>query len=666
MALIPRPTGFLENPLNQGLLGNNKEIATGGITDASETNTNQINLLPGSLANGIAVDDTIEIESPAKLKFQTDAVIRVGVGNNLILNGLPTATATPTHGLFFDSATERVTFDTIAASSSSDWSTIPALLPNAMDMNFFNIQNVSSFNFTGFSSTDFNYGNYIANLIGPSATAEIICGGQNIVETVSSITVNASTQDHINFNGSVALANGLAGSGNFVAYKSAGTEWLAPSGISVNEVVQAQNILGPANSVFAQSAPSTTMAVTAVVGETYLAMDSQNRLQWLTQNTQALQPDDMFPENTQYNLNISSTAGGTQVFRNTVLGHDGLIYGIPFSSPFNSCSIDPQSDTINNTAFNISAANTIPRYALVVNNNIYMIPYVNENVSNPMFFPIYNTITKTLDTSVLVPWSGVSRGPFAGIADATERYIYMPPFDISNITEGATTRKYDILTQTWSEIGSTFSASNNSNSASAVGSLWASGCLAPNGKIYCFPWNGCMTGTAELAILKIDPDTDTTTLIGMGVNQSGTLNYIACCLSPDGNFIYGAPGSQPAVAKFDWRTETTTYPAGLAGMGGAAQKFGGICSAPNGFIYITPLNFGSWRAINPQTDTFDAFISVPNASQGNKYADPALAPNGKIYCLPWLANSGGQRIASVVKTGIPQIPNWFLSGLPAP
>jgi len=653
MALIPRLTGFLENPLNQTLFGNNKEVATAGTTDSIETNTNQINLLPGSLATGIAVTDTLELTSPSKIKFQTDAVIQVGAGNNLIVDGIPAAGVAPTNVLYYNTTNQRVTYGT-APSSGSAWSTIPA--GANVNMNGNSIVNANNFLFSGLAPTDITMGTYTA-----TATNDVSL----IADTFRNIYVSPTTLlvtslapiDEINFNGPVALANGLFGTNQLMAYNSSGTEWALPINYTASSVSSINNISGPAFSVFAQTAPNTTVAVPAVVGETYLAVDSQNRIQWLTQNTQAMNPDDMFPENTQYSITAGSTVTGK--YRTTVMGADGLIYFTPTQmAPQRGASVDPTNDTINLNAYDITASNANPRYTVSVGTRIYHIPLSPVNAANPWFWPIYDTLTKTLDISVSAGWAN-GAGPICGALSPNERFIYLPPFaeiGAAGPNRGERVRKFDTVTNTFTEIGSNYTAAVYTNNK------WGTATLAPNGNIYCFPFNARINVPPSTpTVLVIDTVTDTTTIVNLTGVTAGTTMYYSSCLSPDGNFIYVSPLSGTNVIKFNWRTNTFSQPAGLAVGAFGGAKFSGLASAPNGLIYMFPQDETTIRVINPATDTFIASIPVPNNSVPAKFGDCCLATNGKVYCAPFSANDGaGNALASIVKTGIPTIPSWML------
>jgi hypothetical protein len=65
-----------------------------------------------------------------------------------------------------------------------------------------------------------------------------------------------------------------------------------------------------------------------------------------------------------------------------------------------------------------------------------------------------------------------------------------------------------------------------------------------------------------------------------------------------------------------------------------SNKYWGGCLAPNGKIYCIPYTGTDVGIINPYTDTIDKTTISGLSSAGNKYLGGVCAPNGKIYCMP--------------------------------
>jgi hypothetical protein len=645
MALIPQPTGFLQNPLNQQLFGNQKEIAVVTTTDASETNTEQIGLLAGSLQTAIACSDDLEITSPEKVKFVTDAVIRIGGANNLEVDGIPVAGSAPTNVLYYDTTNQRVTYGATPPLGSA-WSSIPVVSPANMMMNNNDFTNASVIGINPAGPLQTVGPAYTAN-----ATSQItITANTSIIDiTPSQITLQVDSGEEIRFLAEMVLPGIGPGNNRFIQYQPTGVEYELFSAYTAGVATNIANIQGPQHSVFVQASPNTTIPVTPAVGETYLTLDSQNRLQWLVHNPMQYNPNDMFPQNTQTTLNIGATATGK--YRTTVMGGDGLIYCTPTNtSPQEGATIDPTTDTVTTGVYSIAASNSNPRYCVSAGNKIYHIPLSAIVGASPFFFPIYDTITKTIDNSLPAPWAN-GTGAICGALNALETFIYMPPF-AETATVGQRVRKFDLATQTTTEIGSNYSSATFQNNK------WGTATLAPNGKIYCFPFNARTGGVSQ--VLEIDTTTDTTALIALTGVTSGNTMYYSSCLSPDGNFIYASPTSATHVLKFDWRTNTFSQPAGLSVGAFGGARYAGLSAAPNGLIYMFPSDETDIKVIDPATDTFIATIPTTNSGVLGKYGDSCLALNGKVYCAPFSANNAGSAIAAVVKTGIPTIPMWML------
>jgi len=150
--------------------------------------------------------------------------------------------------------------------------------------------------------------------------------------------------------------------------------------------------------------------------------------------------------------------------------------------------------------------------------------------------------------------------------------------------------------------------------------LWNGGALAPNGKIYCSPYNRA----AE--VLVIDTADDSATLQTFGLNLSGTYRFGRPCLGPDGK-IYCPPYSQTACLVIDPTTETAVLEDfGLDLSGGFKYYSAGV--GPDGKIYCPP-SFAStgWLVIDPIAWT--AFFQ--DLSNGKKGQTAVMDGAGRLY-----------------------------------
>ena len=96
--------------------------------------------------------------------------------------------------------------------------------------------------------------------------------------------------------------------------------------------------------------------------------------------------------------------------------------------------------------------------------------------------------------------------------------------------------------------------------------------------------------------------------------------------------------------------DTTT----ITGLSGGTKWFGGVL-APNGKIYGIPYNSTSVLIIDPVTNTADT-TTISGLYAGTvKWIGGVLAPNGQIYCVPRYID-----YVLVIKTGLPKLPLWML------
>lgn len=145
----------------------------------------------------------------------------------------------------------------------------------------------------------------------------------------------------------------------------------------------------------------------------------------------------------------------------------------------------------------------------------------------------------------------------------------------------------------------------NNDTISTFGSVsggWIGGCLAPNGKIYCPPFNSFLT----TSVLKIDPVVGTTTTLGP-IDLSFFTYY-------SGSIYHG------------WR---------------------GATLASNGKIYCSPLGGKGILEINPEDDTVSvigvgsmppiaekAYTGFGVDPESYRWASFVMAPDGKMYAPP--------------------------------
>ena len=131
-------------------------------------------------------------------------------------------------------------------------------------------------------------------------------------------------------------------------------------------------------------------------------------------------------------------------------------------------------------------------------------------------------------------------------------------------------------------------------------------------------------------------------------NASG--KFAGGVLAPNGN-IYCIPYDADYVAIINPYTKTvdTTSIRGLSGGLSSSQKWWGGVLAPNGKIYCVPYKSSNILIINTTNNTVSYITGItganypslntynPSTANTDKWIGGAIAPNGKIYCAPYFA-----------------------------
>lgn len=185
------------------------------------------------------------------------------------------------------------------------------------------------------------------------------------------------------------------------------------------------------------------------------------------------------------------------------------------------------------------------------------------------------------------------------------------------------------------------------------------GVLAPNGKIYCIPNNAScvpiitpnLTGSDTIDLSSIQNiNTSTYPFIGSNDNK-----WRGGCLGPDGK-IYCAPFNTSCVLIIDPSNNTIN----LTDISGVSGSYCGAVLAPNGKIYCAPWGGTNALVIDPINKT-RSYISLPGSSNYYSFG-PVVTPQGQVCLSPWrqVASSANQCMY-VIKTGLPKHPPWMLA-----
>lgn len=300
--------------------------------------------------------------------------------------------------------------------------------------------------------------------------------------------------------------------------------------------------------------------------------------QWVTK------PHEVFPR-CGFTTVLSDVGVQTSAYQYVggCLGNDGNIYGMPYGGFYSNNSkiikIDPNKETY-------ELKSIVPNY---------LDAYYNFGAS------IFSTIQ-------------LENGKICGIPASRNRVIFYDPKSDS-INE---TTIYQLNPRSGYERGETVYA-------------WTSGCLAPNGKIYCPPTYGNR-------ILVVNPNTETTSItdfpsIGMSTSYYyGTgSNWFGSALAPNGK-IYAVPGGETSVLEIDPVAGTATT---FGSLGTSAGKWYGAVLAPNGKIYGIPNTATTILEIDPKNRTATTFGNISTfLSSGEVSFSGVLGADGKIYILP--------------------------------
>ena len=176
--------------------------------------------------------------------------------------------------------------------------------------------------------------------------------------------------------------------------------------------------------------------------------------------------------------------------------------------------------------------------------------------------------------------------------------------------------------------------------AGASSKCWWGGTLAPNGKIYCAPYNAKW-------VLVIDTKTDTISYLGKDdtsyefgeTNVSvSTLMYKGAVLHPDGYIVF-VPYNGQTVACINLKDESIKFAVRdiqSIGLSNANKWSGGVYDPTNDGIVFIPYKKGfsaTWGIMYNSTFTIMEHTSY-TALSDSQFEGGVLAPNGNIYMVP--------------------------------
>ena len=253
---------------------------------------------------------------------------------------------------------------------------------------------------------------------------------------------------------------------------------------------------------------------------------------------------------------------------------------------------------------------------------------INNNIAwsyNQEIFDGANMFAQNTTTTFITGIPNINQGWFGGVLGSNGK-IYTTPYG------SPTTLILNPVTETY--IQQNVTAPNNT---------FYSGGVCTNGKIYYFS----IGSTAPILVNDIINNRFYNIPINYGSNVGG---YCGCCLGANGK-IYAIPRYADNVFVLDPKDESyyfLTSPYIISGVVDSRYRrkwaFGVL--APNGIIYCMPSFETFFLKINTNDDTIDALTNGPilaptseAISSSEKYQGGALAPNGKIYAMPF-SNTG--------------------------
>jgi len=291
-------------------------------------------------------------------------------------------------------------------------------------------------------------------------------------------------------------------------------------------------------------------------------------------------------------------------FVGPVLAPNGLVYCPPWHGDAAVARFDPAANTVNNTnygldflesdAFEDMQAGQYLAGCYASDGKIYYAPWGEDEFL--VINPVANTAIKTDFGQSIGAYDsdlfgiGITGGNAHsyGLVEGPNQKLYSIPYSLNRSPV-----IIDLDTQTASLASY---ANIKTGTAFQLFELWNGGALAPNGKIYCSPYERADE------VLVIDTSDDTATLETFGLTLTGSYQFGQPCLGPDGK------------------------------------------------IYMPPYNRDEGLIIDPDNETAVLEDWGLDLSEGYGYYSATVGPDGKIYCPPSFATTGWLVIDPIANT----------------
>lgn len=327
-------------------------------------------------------------------------------------------------------------------------------------------------------------------------------------------------------------------------------------------------------------------------------------------------------------IDVSSLISTDAKYAGGVLAPNGCIYFIPYTAN-RVMKLDPETGTAELIGDTVNAANagyaTMKYWGGVLGPDgiIYCIPYYAKYVMK--IDPTTNTVDFMSTDIKDSTYANTTTMMWRGGVLAPNGIIYCIPYNAGYIL------KIDTVNQTVSTMTDyTGSKINVKDTCGTTSSCYAGGVLGPDGKIYCIPYNADYVGI-------IDPIAETFTLDDVELTTSNagytSLKYIGGVLGTDG-CIYTIPYGAKNFLKIDTSKETGKTGYVTTSFSTAGTKYSGGVLAPNGNLYCIPWGHDYVYVQKTKNGTLSkTFQSWDTAAE--RWNGGVLAPNGKIYCAPY-------------------------------
>lgn len=251
-----------------------------------------------------------------------------------------------------------------------------------------------------------------------------------------------------------------------------------------------------------------------------------------------------------------------------------------------------------------------PQYLYIVLRAVADLMTISDDVLQTMAFG--RSDTRTLNISDAVAYSLVT-----GVDCSTINWMLVGSSYWSNIA--------GCIAANSGRTGNTETRYNLGGTAAgtAVGK-WRGGVLAPNGYIYCSPFN-------DNYVLKIDPTSNTQSTIGSSLSAYGSVKWSGICMSMDGNYAICSMWGATSMLTINTANDTPVV-VGSGFTGGA--KWSGIVTNKDGYSYMMPFDATYMLGVD-NSNTSNTFNAITGLTGADKWAGCQLCPDGvTILAIP--------------------------------